>query len=1044
MERAEIDHLNIMHRISDRIKEIEFETRSQLSQVSQHSAASRSSKSSSHSKVSIVSKNSKIKNSKQGNVINPSYNAYHSEHSYKTSQSVKTVGSAHSRCSKTSEKIAEAAAEVAAMKAGLQYVEAEARQRAELERLQMKKQLDMASARLNALNDASSDCEGAKTHPIVVKPNMVETLRVEAPEFRPPCPIVDKDTKLAAKNPVAKESFLQSVTCKTDSTTPSHLLNKSHTHEIDPCSALAQKFADQVHLGRIPAPEPGVFSGDPLQYPAWRSAFEILVNLKSIPDPEKLYYLKRYLAGDAKAAVEGHLMFPTSDAYKAAMHLLEDRYGDPFSIADAFRIKLDNWPKISTRDGTGLRRLSDFLNQCQVAMISNQSLQILNDERENRKILNKLPEWLSHRWVRIVSDWRDQTKTFPPFSKFVQFLAKEAKISCDPSVSLQVLVKGRANELSLKSELGSRMTGRVLATGTQETGKQNSTMKSCQLCNKVGHELNECRTFLAMPFEERRNTVKSKNLCFACLRRGHRSRECRSKSTCKRCSGPHPTSLHSEKSPVNKADQSVQTTTQQADLTVRATTAQGNTSDSFLKPHSKTTTIVPVLVHHISNPQHERLVYAMLDTQSDTSFILNSTREALNAPGTTTTLILSTMSASEERISTDRINGLRIRGLNEEITIPLPPTYTRSIMPANRSHIPTPDTTKKWPHLHPIINHLSHELDCEIGLLIGYNCTQALIPREVIPHPDNDGPYGQRTDLGWSVVGVTSPSEVKGDAFGISHRILTKEEGSKSLCQVVMRTSAKELFTPVYSHDPNHEPNDLIKIFERDFSETQDLIFLKLMNEEITKDTKGHYEMPLPLREDKLPLPDNYEMALTRLRSLERRFDKDFNYRKAYTAVMQNILNKRFAERASLDSDGWYLPHHGVKSPKKPGTKEGRKQLKRWGCIFSCLSSRAIHLEVATDLSTDIFINVLRRFISLRGSVSKIRCDQGTNFVGADNELRAALKESTPESNVTLQIEVVNTFLTYPMLVIWGEHGRGAYEQFGAFWVCYSKNMGLS
>ena len=77
MEGAEIDHLNIMYRISDRIKEIEFETRSQLSQVSQHSAASRSSKSSSHSKVSMVSKNSKIKNSKQGNVINPSYNAYH-------------------------------------------------------------------------------------------------------------------------------------------------------------------------------------------------------------------------------------------------------------------------------------------------------------------------------------------------------------------------------------------------------------------------------------------------------------------------------------------------------------------------------------------------------------------------------------------------------------------------------------------------------------------------------------------------------------------------------------------------------------------------------------------------------------------------------------------------------------------------------------------------------------------------------------------------------------------------------------------------------
>ena len=270
-----------------------------------------------------------------------------------------------------------------------------------------------------------------------------------------------------------------------------------------------------------------------------------------------------------------------------------------------------------------------------------------------------------------------------------------------------------------------------------------------------------------------------------------------------------------------------------------------------------------------------------------------------------------------------------------------------------------------------------------------------------------------------------------------------------------MRTSAKELFTPVYSHDPNHEPNDLIKILERDFSETQgpfdsetysqeDLIFLKLMNEEITKDTKGHYEMPLPLREDKLPLPDNYEMALARLRSLKRRFDKDFNYRKAYTAVIQNILNKRFAEPASLDSDGWYLPHHGVKSQKKPGTKEGRKQLIRWGCIFSCLSSRAIHLEVATDLSTDIFINVLRRFISLRGSVSKIRSDQGTNFVGADNELRAALKESTPE----IQRYLADRGCEYVFNIPHASHMGGVWERcirtVRTFWVCYSKNMGLS
>ncbi len=46
--------------------------------------------------------------------------------------------------------------------------------------------------------------------------------------------------------------------------------------------------------------------------------------------------------------------------------------------------------------------------------------------------------------------------------------------------------------------------------------------------------------------------------------------------------------------------------------------------------------------------------------------------------------------------------------------------------------------------------------------------------------------------------------------------------------------------------------------------------------------------------------------------------------------------------------------------------KEGRKQLKRWGLIFTCLASRAVHIETLNTMETDSFINGLRRFISRR------------------------------------------------------------------------------
>ena len=73
--------------------------------------------------------------------------------------------------------------------------------------------------------------------------------------------------------------------------------------------------------------------------------------------------------------------------------------------------------------------------------------------------------------------------------------------------------------------------------------------------------------------------------------------------------------------------------------------------------------------------------------------------------------------------------------------------------------------------------------------------------------------------------------------------------------------------------------------------------------------------------------------------------------------------------------------------------KEGRKQLKGYGLLFTCMSSRAVHLEALDDMSTDAFINALRCFIAIRGSVRELRSDQGTNFVGAKHELKEALKQ---------------------------------------------------
>lgn len=82
--------------------------------------------------------------------------------------------------------------------------------------------------------------------------------------------------------------------------------------------------------------------------------------------------------------------------------------------------------------------------------------------------------------------------------------------------------------------------------------------------------------------------------------------------------------------------------------------------------------------------------------------------------------------------------------------------------------------------------------------------------------------------------------------------------------------------------------------------------------------------------------------------------------------------------------------------------KRGRIRCKRYGVIFTCLASRAVHLEVAPSLDTDACINAVRRFISRRGQVSHVFSDNGTNFVGAARELKEAF--STLDSERLQQV----------------------------------------
>ncbi|XP_078485266.1 uncharacterized protein LOC108950654 [Ciona intestinalis] len=109
--------------------------------------------------------------------------------------------------------------------------------------------------------------------------------------------------------------------------------------------------------------------------------------------------------------------------------------------------------------------------------------------------------------------------------------------------------------------------------------------------------------------------------------------------------------------------------------------------------------------------------------------------------------------------------------------------------------------------------------------------------------------------------------------------------------------------------------------------------------------------------------------------------------------------------------------------------KERRSVLKRYGVLFTCMASRAIHIEITNSLDTSSFINALRRFLARRGPVAQIRSDCGTNLVGTFNELQKAARELNSETISTFLLESNCDWIDFKFNPPHSSHMGGVWER---------------
>ncbi|CAH2241691.1 jg26988 [Pararge aegeria aegeria] len=104
----------------------------------------------------------------------------------------------------------------------------------------------------------------------------------------------------------------------------------------------------------------------------------------------------------------------------------------------------------------------------------------------------------------------------------------------------------------------------------------------------------------------------------------------------------------------------------------------------------------------------------------------------------------------------------------------------------------------------------------------------------------------------------------------------------------------------------------------------------------------------------------------------------------------------------------------------------GRRHQIRYGVLFTCMTVRAIHIELVQTLTTDSLIMALRRMASRRGWPSNLLSDNGSNLRGAANELKKAMHELDQD---ILKKEAVNYGTTWTFIPPLSPHWGGAWER---------------
>ena len=673
----------------------------------------------------------------------------------------------------------------------------------------------------------------------------------------------------------------------------------------------------QQTLPRIQIPE---FDGSPLLWVEFVTKFRDMVhNPVYLNDCQRKNYLLQSLRREAKRAVRG--FSNDGKGYVLSLKRLKFLFGQKSKIAEAALTKVTQGKILDSDDHAGLSEFYYTISDCLVMLDELRYDSDLFSSDTLRQAAKRLPLKLHNKWAEHCLAIRRRNED-PNLIHLGDWL--QARVLAQKELPEQ-------NRSKKKDPPPRRQENHTNVTLKNSSSSISTPKKGCLKCGER-HKTWKCRNFKNMSPKARFKLVDAHKLCINCLNDGHSVEDCSSKNTCfaTGCSQKHHTSLHG----YYVQGEGDSTAKDGKDAEPAKEDAGNHKEDTDPKvcgmmqsrPKTVYMQVVPVKLH---SDRTSLVTYGILDTCSGCSFVREDVADSLGLQGKKCVLPLGTVIDDARDLLVPEVS-LDVSAVDGDESFPIEEAY---ILPTEKFKMPAqpcpPDLSEAYTHLEGIdVVPVSPN---QITILIGANVPEAHLQLEVRKGSRNQ-PWAINTPFGWTLFG-TSAATAEGLHGSFHSMCTTLNEVIHPMVEGLWEPH-KKIFCNLLIGPPDPLEDTLLKFWEQEhtailpsktvaMSKDDQRAMAFLENE--TKFDGKKYVVPMLWENPSSILPNDYFMAKKRFDLLCQRMRADSNLYESYKAKLDHYLERGFARRLSAEearntsSRTWYLPHHPVFNPNKPG-----------------------------------------------------------------------------------------------------------------------------